>query len=216
MYRSVDQCCGSGSGIRVPVPFWPWTRIRNRFFCGSRIPTPYFLELSDKFLGKKFYNSLKTGPNCFIQHLNNKIVYNFVKFAATKKGLTTNFFFHPSLLLLFLYPGSEFRDPGCLSRIHNTGVDDKFFLSEGLARLFRPLSRRRSWARPSSEGRSASASSPRMNQRYSSSSQEYVILILYWKFFGLKTSTILWKLAQIFFFSISKIHNKQFCEQKVW
>jgi hypothetical protein len=30
---------------------------------GSRIPTPYFLELSDKFLGKKFYNSLKTGPN---------------------------------------------------------------------------------------------------------------------------------------------------------
>jgi hypothetical protein len=32
---------------------------------GSRIPTPYFLELSDKFLGKKFYNSLKTGPNFF-------------------------------------------------------------------------------------------------------------------------------------------------------
>jgi hypothetical protein len=32
---------------------------------GFRIPTPYFLELSDKFLGKKFYNSLKTGPNFF-------------------------------------------------------------------------------------------------------------------------------------------------------
>jgi hypothetical protein len=32
--------------------------IRNRFFrnpdLGSRIPTPYFLELSDKYLGKKF------------------------------------------------------------------------------------------------------------------------------------------------------------------
>jgi hypothetical protein len=33
---------------------------------GSRIPTPYFLELSDKFLGKKLYNSLKTGPNFFL------------------------------------------------------------------------------------------------------------------------------------------------------
>jgi hypothetical protein len=32
---------------------------------GSRIPNPYFLELSDKFVGKKFYNSLKTGPHCF-------------------------------------------------------------------------------------------------------------------------------------------------------
>ncbi len=29
---------------------------------------------------------------------------------ATKKGLTINFF-HPSLLLLFLDPGSEIRDP---------------------------------------------------------------------------------------------------------
>jgi hypothetical protein len=41
----------------------PGSGIRNRFFpdLGSRIPIPYFLELSDKFLGKKFYNSLKTG-----------------------------------------------------------------------------------------------------------------------------------------------------------
>jgi hypothetical protein len=36
------------------------------FFYGSWIPTPYFLELSDKFLGIKFYNSLKTGPNFFL------------------------------------------------------------------------------------------------------------------------------------------------------
>jgi hypothetical protein len=59
---------------------------------GSQIPTPYFLELSDKFLGKKFYNSLKAGPNFFLQHIKNKIIFNFVKFVATKKGL--------------LYPGS--------------------------------------------------------------------------------------------------------------
>jgi hypothetical protein len=76
----------------------------------SRIPTPYFLELSDKFLGKKFKNSLKTGPIFFLQHLKNKIIFNFVKFVATKKGFRTNFF-HPSLLLLFLDPGSEIRDP---------------------------------------------------------------------------------------------------------
>jgi hypothetical protein len=48
---------------------------------------------------------LKIGPNLFLQHFKHKIINNFVKFVATKKGLTTNFF-HPSLLLLFLDPGS--------------------------------------------------------------------------------------------------------------
>jgi hypothetical protein len=80
------------------------------FFSGSRIPTLYFLELNNKFLGKKFYISFKTGPHFFLQHLKNKIIFNFVKFVATKKRLTTHFF-HPSLLLLFLDPGSEIRDP---------------------------------------------------------------------------------------------------------
>ncbi len=62
-----------GSGIRCL--FEPWIRI----------PKPYFLELSDKFLGKKFYNSPKTGPNFFLQHFKYKIILNFVKFVATKK-----------------------------------------------------------------------------------------------------------------------------------
>jgi hypothetical protein len=59
--KIVKQCCRSGSGIRCL--FDPW--IRNRFFPdpGSRIPNPYFRELSDNFLGKKFYDSLKIGPN---------------------------------------------------------------------------------------------------------------------------------------------------------
>jgi hypothetical protein len=35
----------------------------------------------------------------------NKIIFNFVKFLATKKGMTTNFF-HPPFLFLFLDPGS--------------------------------------------------------------------------------------------------------------
>ncbi len=55
------QCCRSGSGIwclfdlRIRDPGW--------VFSGSRISNPYFWELSDNFLGKKFNNSLKIGPN---------------------------------------------------------------------------------------------------------------------------------------------------------
>jgi hypothetical protein len=110
------QCCGPGSGIRWLFDPGPGSGIRNRFFSGSRIsdpgsriPTPYFLELSDKFLGKKLYNSLKTGPNFFLQHLKNKIILNFVKFGATKKGLTTNFFSPLSFVTVF---GSGIRNPG--------------------------------------------------------------------------------------------------------
>jgi hypothetical protein len=44
---------------------------------------------------------LKTGPNCFLQHLKNKIIFNFVKFVAKKKGLTTNFFFTPLFCCCF-------------------------------------------------------------------------------------------------------------------
>jgi hypothetical protein len=65
-------------------------------------------------LGKKFYNSLKFGPYFFLQHFKNKIIFNVVKFVATKKGMTTNFV-HPSLLLLFLDPGFGMvknQDPG--------------------------------------------------------------------------------------------------------
>ncbi len=45
--------------IRIRCLSDPW--IRNSFYTdpGSRIPNPYFWELSDNFLGKKFYNSLK-------------------------------------------------------------------------------------------------------------------------------------------------------------
>ncbi len=93
--------------IRDPVPFFPLDPDPGSGigFSGSRIPTPYFLELSDKFLGKKFYNSLKTGPNYLLPHLKNKIIFNFV---ATKKGLTTNFFSPLSFVAVF---GSGIRDP---------------------------------------------------------------------------------------------------------
>jgi hypothetical protein len=48
---------------------------------------------------------LKTGPNFSLQHFKNKILFNFVKFVATKKGMTKKNF-HPSSLLRFLDPGS--------------------------------------------------------------------------------------------------------------
>jgi hypothetical protein len=122
------QCCGSGSGIRCL--FDPWTGFFRIPDLGSRIPTQYFLELSDKFLGKKFYNSLKSGPNFFLQHLKNKIIFNFVKFVAIKKGLSKKNFSPFSFVAVFgsgiRVPGSGMgknQDPesGINIRIRNTG-----------------------------------------------------------------------------------------------
>jgi hypothetical protein len=66
-------------------------------------------------LGKKLYNSLKIGPNFFLQHFKAKIIYNFVKIVATKKGMTTNFFSPLSFVAIFgsgiWDPGSEILDP---------------------------------------------------------------------------------------------------------
>ncbi len=49
---------------------------------------------------------MKIGPDFFLQHFQNKIVFNFVKFMATKKGIT-NFFFTPLFCCCFWI-----RDPG--------------------------------------------------------------------------------------------------------
>jgi hypothetical protein len=82
----------------------------------SQIPNPYFLELGDKFFGKTFYNSLKSGPNFFLKPF--KILNNFklVKFVATKKGMTTNFF----ALLSFV----EVLGSG-MGKISGSGIRDK-------------------------------------------------------------------------------------------
>jgi hypothetical protein len=61
-------------------------------------------ELRDKFLGKKFYNSLKTAQ-IFVFSIKKKKILNFVKFVATKKGLTTKFF-SPLSFVAVLDPGS--------------------------------------------------------------------------------------------------------------
>jgi hypothetical protein len=104
--------------IRDPVPFWPLDPgSRIGFFripdLESRIPNPYIWEHGENYLRKNFKNSLKFGPNVFIQHLKNKIIFNFVKFLTTKKIITN--FFSPLSFLLFLDPGSEMgknQDPG--------------------------------------------------------------------------------------------------------
>jgi hypothetical protein len=67
-------------------------------------------------LGKKFHNSLKFGPNFFLEQFKNKIILHFGKFVAPTD------FFHPSLFYLFLDPGSEIRDPGWVKiRIRDPG-----------------------------------------------------------------------------------------------
>ncbi len=65
----------------------------------SRISDPKVFESL-----KKYYNSLKIGPNFSLYQFKNKIIYNFVLFVATKKGRTTNFFPPSLLLLLFCDP----------------------------------------------------------------------------------------------------------------
>ncbi len=112
-------CCNTVLRIRIRdrVPFLPLDPPGSEIgFSKSRVldsesQTHIFESLVTNFWVKKFYNSLKIVPNFFLQHFKNKIIYNFVTFIATKKGMTTNFF-RPSLLLLFLDPGSRIRNPG--------------------------------------------------------------------------------------------------------
>jgi hypothetical protein len=52
-------------------------------------------------LGKKFYNTLKTGPNFFLRHFKKKIILNFVKFVATRKDMATNYFSSLSFVAVF-------------------------------------------------------------------------------------------------------------------
>jgi hypothetical protein len=104
--RSVaDPDPGSGAFLT------PGSGIRNGFIL-FRIPypKPIFLKLCDNFLGKKFCNSLKIEPKFFLQHFKNIIIFNFVKFVATKKRYDYKFF-HPSLLVADFGSGINIPDP---------------------------------------------------------------------------------------------------------
>ncbi len=82
-YSQYASVADPGSGAFLT----PGSGIRNRFFLdpGSRIldPNPIFLRNLLTILVKKFYNSLKIGPNFFLQHFKTEIICNFVKFVAT-------------------------------------------------------------------------------------------------------------------------------------
>jgi hypothetical protein len=66
-------------------------------------------------LGKNLNISRKIGPSFFLQHIKNKIIFSFVQFVATKNALKKKNSPPPSLVLLFLDPGSGMgknQDPG--------------------------------------------------------------------------------------------------------
>ncbi len=107
MWRSVLRI-----RIRDPVPFWPLDPGSRIPDLRSRIPKPYFWELIDNIFGKKFYNSLKISQNFFFSISKIKWFTILWNLWLQKKGITTNFFLHPSLLLLILEQGSGIRDPG--------------------------------------------------------------------------------------------------------
>ncbi len=105
-FSVADPYPGSGAFLT------PGSRIRNRFFPdpGTRIPNPYFFESWMKFFWVRSSIILcKLAQSFFFHLLKNNFFFNFVIFVATKKGTTTNLFI-PSLLLLFLDPGSVIRD----------------------------------------------------------------------------------------------------------
>jgi hypothetical protein len=78
---------GSGIGIgffRIP-DLGSWISDTGYWILDLGSQTHIFENLVTIFLSKKFYNSLKIGPNFFLQHFKNKIIFSYVKFVATKK-----------------------------------------------------------------------------------------------------------------------------------
>jgi hypothetical protein len=55
---------------------------------------------------------VKIGLNFFLQHLKNKTIFNYVKFVAAKKGMTTNFSSPLSFAALFGSGMGKNQDPG--------------------------------------------------------------------------------------------------------
>ncbi len=106
-FLSLEQCCGSGSGIRCLID--PWIRDPEYFFSGSR---SHIFESFLTIIWVKSSIILKKLVQIIFFNISNKIIYNFVKFVATKTGMTTNFFFTPLFCCCFFDPGSEIRDPG--------------------------------------------------------------------------------------------------------
>ena len=120
--------------IRDPVPFWPLDPGSGIGVSGSRIPNPYFLEISDNFLGKKFNNPLKICPNFFLQHFKNKIILNFCDICGYNKRYDNKFFSPLSLDAVF---GSGIRDPGWVKiRIRDKHPGSATLIVRSKSRIF--------------------------------------------------------------------------------
>jgi hypothetical protein len=86
---------------------------------GPRIRDPEYVlsgyRISDPkpiFFRKKFYIFFENWPKFFSSAFQNKIIFNFVKFVATKKGMTKNFFSPLSFFAIFGSGMGKNQDPG--------------------------------------------------------------------------------------------------------
>ncbi len=93
----VTSVADPGSGAFLT----PGSGIRYRFFPGPGSQTHIFESL----VKIEFLKLIQI----FFRHFKNKIIFNFVKFVATKKCTTANFFSPLSFVAVFV---SGIRDPG--------------------------------------------------------------------------------------------------------
>jgi hypothetical protein len=127
-FRLTSSVADPDLGYGIRSLFYPWTRIRDPgseigFFSGSRISDPGYQTHLFESLVTNFW--LKNSIFIYLfenwpkQHFKNKIIYNFVKFVAIKKGKTTNCFSPVSFVAVF---GSWIRDLGWVKiRIRDPG-----------------------------------------------------------------------------------------------
>ncbi len=87
----------------------PGFGIRTGFFPDPGSQDHIFKSFLTIFLVKSFLSLWKLAKIFFLQHFKTKIIYNFVKFVATLKGMTTYFFFASLFCYCF---ESGIRDPG--------------------------------------------------------------------------------------------------------
>ena len=114
--HSISQCCRSGSGAFLT----PGSGSGIGFFWIPDLDPgslPHIFQNLLTILVKKFYNSLKIGPNFFLQQFKTENL-QFCEICGYIKSYDNKIFFHPSLLLLFLI-----RDPGWLKS--GSGIWDK-------------------------------------------------------------------------------------------
>ncbi len=101
-----------------PFSFHSWIfRLFLRIFCGSWISDPgsqthIFESLVTNFWVKSSLILWKLAQIVFLQHFENEIIFNFVKFVATKKGMTIIYFSSLSFVAVFGSGMGKNQDPG--------------------------------------------------------------------------------------------------------